>query len=149
MDNFPTIRYRSIRISDIHLGARGSKVEYVLDFLRRTECETLYMVGDILDGWRLRKTWYCLQTHNDVVQKLLRKARKGTSVVLIPGNHDEFLRDYTGVEFGHIPIHKYAIHEAPDGRKYLVTHGDQFDGIVTYAKWLALMGTASIPPRWS
>lgn len=153
MDNFPTIRYRSIWISDIHLGTRGSKAEYVLDFLRRTECETLYLVGDILDGWRLRKTWYWPQAHNDVVQKLLRKARKGTRVVLIPGNHDEFLREFTGVEFGRIPIHKYAIHEAPDGRKYLVIHGDQFDGIVTYARWLALLGdtaytAALVLNRW-
>ncbi len=153
MDTFPIIRYRSIWISDIHLGTRGSKAEYVLDFLRRTECETLYLVGDILDGWRLRKTWYWPQAHNDVVQKLLRKARKGTRVVLVPGNHDEFLRGYTGVEFGRIPIHKHVIHEAPDGRKYLVVHGDQFDGIVTYAKWLALLGdtaytAALVLNRW-
>jgi len=132
--------YRSIWISDVHLGTRGCKAEYLLDFLKKTECETLYLVGDILDGWRLRKSWYWPQAHNDVLQKLLRKARKGTKVVFIPGNHDEFLRGYTGVEFGHIPIHKHAIHEGVDGKKYLVVHGDQFDGIVNYAKWLAYLG---------
>jgi len=133
-------RYRSIWISDVHLGTRGCKAEYLLDFLKSSESETLYLVGDILDGWRLKKTWYWPQSHNDVLQKLLRKARKGTRVICIPGNHDEFLRGYTGVEFGQIPIHKHAIHEAADGKKYLVVHGDQFDGIVSYAKWLALLG---------
>lgn len=133
-------RYRSIWISDVHLGTRGCKADYLLDFLKSTDSDTLYLVGDILDGWRLRKSWYWPQSHNDVVQKLLRKARKGTRVVMVPGNHDEFLRGYTGVEFGQIPIHKHAIHEGVDGRKYLVVHGDQFDGIVTYAKWLAHLG---------
>jgi UDP-2,3-diacylglucosamine pyrophosphatase LpxH len=132
--------YRTIWISDVHLGTRGCKAEYLLDFLKHTDSETLYLVGDILDGWRLRRSWYWPQSHNDVLQKLLRKARKGTKVVCIPGNHDEFLREYTGFEFGHIPIHKHAIHEAADGRKFLVVHGDQFDGIVNYAKWLAYLG---------
>jgi len=140
MENTLTFRYRAIWISDIHLGTRGSKAEYLLDFLKRTESDTLYLVGDILDGWRLRKAWYWPQPHNDVLQKILRKARKGTRVVMIPGNHDEFLRGYTGLEFGRIPIHKHAIHETADGRKFLVVHGDEFDGIVTYAKWLALLG---------
>ncbi len=140
MDSAPIYRYRTIWISDVHLGTRGSKAEYLLDFLKRTESESLYLVGDIIDGWRLRKSWYWPQAHNDVVQKVLRKARKGTRVILIPGNHDEFLRSFTGFEFGHIPIHKHAIHEAADGKKYLVVHGDAFDGIVTYARWLALLG---------
>lgn len=153
MDGTATYRYRTIWISDLHLGTRGAKAEYLLDFLKRAESETLYLVGDIIDGWRLKKSWYWPQTHNDVVQKLLRKARKGTRVVLIPGNHDEFLRGFTGFELGHIPIHKHAIHEAADGRKYLVVHGDAFDGIVTYARWLALLGDtaytlALVGNRW-
>ena len=137
------IRFRTIWISDVHLGTRGSKAEYLLDFLRRTESDTLYLVGDILDGWRLRKSWYWPQEHNDVLQKLLRKARKGTRVVMIPGNHDSFLRGYAGVEFGRIPIVRHAVHRGADGRRYLVIHGDQFDGIVTYARWLALLGDSA------
>jgi len=153
MGNSSTFRYRTIWISDIHLGTRGAKAEYLLDFLKRCDSETLYLVGDILDGWRLRKGWYWPQSHNDVVQKLLRKARKGTNVVLIPGNHDEFLRGYTGVEFGHIPIRRHAIHEGADGHKYLVIHGDEFDGIVSCARWLALLGDtaytlALVANRW-
>lgn len=153
MDTSATFRYRTIWISDVHLGTRGAKAEYLLDFLKRCDSETLYLVGDILDGWRLRKGWYWPQSHNDVVQKLLRKARKGTKVVLIPGNHDEFLRGYTGVEFGHIPIRRHAIHEGADGRKYLIVHGDEFDGIVSYARWLALLGDtaytlALVANRW-
>lgn len=153
MDSAPTYRYRTIWISDVHLGTRGSKAEYLLDFLKRSDCETLYLVGDIIDGWRLKKSWYWPQTHNDVVQKLLRKARKGTRVVLIPGNHDDFLRSFTGFELGRIPIHKHVIHEGADGRKFLVVHGDAFDGIVTYARWLAFLGDtaytfALVANRW-
>lgn len=153
MDSAPTYRYRTIWISDVHLGTRGSKAEYLLDFLKRSDSETLYLVGDIIDGWRLKKSWYWPQAHNDVVQKLLRKARKGTRVVLIPGNHDDFLRSFTGFELGRIPIHKHVIHEGADGRKFLVVHGDAFDGIVTYARWLAFLGDtaytfALVVNRW-
>lgn len=93
-------RYRTIWISDIHLGTRGCKADHLLDFLRHTESEHLYLVGDIVDGWRLKKSWYCPQPYDDVVQKLLRKARKGTREVFVPANHDEVLRDYTGLVFG-------------------------------------------------
>ncbi|SDG51816.1 UDP-2,3-diacylglucosamine diphosphatase [Roseospirillum parvum] len=133
-------RYRSIFISDIHLGTRGCKAEFLLGFLRDTESENLYLVGDIIDGWRLRRTWYWPQAHNDVVQKLLRKARKGTRVVFIPGNHDEFVRDYLDNDFGSVEIEDEVIHTGADGKRYLVLHGDRFDGVVKHAKWLAHLG---------
>jgi UDP-2,3-diacylglucosamine pyrophosphatase LpxH len=132
--------YRSIWISDIHLGTRGCKAEFLLDFLRETECDYLYLVGDIIDGWRLKRSWYWAQSHNDVVQKLLRKARKGTKVVYIPGNHDEALRDYVDLQFGGVTVLKDAIHVTATGQRLLVIHGDEFDGIVRYAKWLAFLG---------
>ncbi len=132
--------FRTIWISDIHLGTRGCKAEFLLDFLRRTESEYLYLVGDIVDGWRLRKSWYWAQSHNDVIQKVLRKARKGTKVYYIPGNHDEWLRDYTELQMGGVHLQREAIHVTADGRRLLILHGDDFDGIVRYAKWLALLG---------
>ncbi len=133
-------RYRTIWISDIHLGTRGCRADFLLDFLRNTESERLYLVGDIIDGWRLRRSWYWPQPHNDVVQKLLRKARKGTEVVFIPGNHDEFARQFGNLLFGGIVIKRQAIHTMADGRRFLVLHGDQFDNVVRYAKWLAFLG---------
>ncbi|WP_341898386.1 UDP-2,3-diacylglucosamine diphosphatase [Ferrovibrio terrae] len=139
-------RYRTIWISDIHLGTRGCKADLLLEFLRYTESDTLYLVGDIVDGWRLKRSWYWNQSHNDVVQKLLRKARKGTNVIYVPGNHDEALRDFiegAALQFGGITVLMEAIHETADGRRLLVTHGDHFDGIVTCAKWLALLGDAA------
>jgi len=139
-DAAPTQRFRTIWISDVHLGTRGCKAEYLLDFLKTTESDTLYLVGDIIDGWRLRRSWYWPQPHNDVVQKILRKARKGTRVVFIPGNHDEFARDYTEHNFGEIELAQDAVHETADGRRLLVLHGDSFDGVVKYAKWLAHLG---------
>jgi UDP-2,3-diacylglucosamine pyrophosphatase LpxH len=135
-----TYRYRSIWISDVHLGTRGCNCELLLDFLRSTESDYLYLVGDIVDVWRMRRSWYWRQAHNDVVQKLLRKARKGTRVIYVPGNHDENFRDFAGHRFGRIVVLKEAIHTLADGRRFLVLHGDQFDGIVKYAKWLAFVG---------
>ena len=136
-------RYRTIWISDIHLGTRGCKADLLLEFLRHTEANTIYLVGDIIDGWRLKRSWYWNQSHNDVVQKLLRKARKGANVIYVPGNHDEALRDFTDLQFGGVTVVMEAIHKTADGRRLLVTHGDHFDGIVTYAKWLALLGDAA------
>ncbi len=133
-------RYRTIFISDIHLGTRGCKADYLLDFIKHTDCETMYLVGDIVDGWRLKRTWYWPQAHNDVVQKLLRKVRKGMRLIYVPGNHDEFLRDYLGGHFGGVEVQKDAIHETADGKRLLVIHGDEFDGVVKYARWLALLG---------
>ena len=133
-------RYRAIWISDVHLGTRGCKAEFLLDFLKNTESEVLYLVGDIVDGWRLRRSWYWPQAHNDVVQKILRKARKGTRVVFIPGNHDEFARGYADHNFGDIDVLRETVHVTADNRRLLVLHGDSFDGVVKYAKWLAHLG---------
>jgi len=135
-----TRHFRSIWISDIHLGTRGCKAEFLLSFLKYHESEYLYLVGDIVDGWALKRSWFWKQSHNDVIQKILRKARRGTKVIYIPGNHDEVLRDYTDHHFGGVVVRKEAIHTAADGKRYLVIHGDEFDGIVHYAKWLAHMG---------
>ena len=136
----PTRRFRSLFISDVHLGTRGCQAERLLDFLRWHEADMIYLVGDIVDGWALRGNWYWPQAHNDVVQKLLRQARKGTRIVYVPGNHDEFLRDYYGTHFGGIDVVEHTIHESADGRRYLVIHGDIFDLVVTQARWLALLG---------
>ncbi len=135
-----THRYRAIFISDLHLGTPGCQVQPLLEFLRRTECEYLYLVGDIVDGWQLRRRWYWQQSHNDVVQKVLRKARKGTRVVYVPGNHDEAARHFLDVDFGGIAIREEAIHCTLRGERLLVTHGDLFDGVVQCARWLALLG---------
>ena len=132
--------FRTLFISDVHLGARGCQAERLLDFLRYHDADTIYLVGDIVDGWQLKSGWYWPQAHNDVVQKLLRKARKGARVIYAPGNHDEFLRDYYGTHFGGIEVVETAIHEAADGRRYLVVHGDVFDLVVKHARWLALLG---------
>jgi len=135
-----TSRYRTVWISDTHLGTRGCQADYLLDFLRHTDCETLYLVGDIIDGWRLKRSWYWTETQNDVVQELLKKSRRGCQVIYVPGNHDEVLRDYTELFFGGVLVKEEAIHKGADGRRFLVIHGDKFDSIVRYAKWLALLG---------
>lgn len=132
--------FRSIWISDIHLGTRASQADRLLDLLRNTESDFLYLVGDIVDGWALQRSWYWPQQHNDVIQKLLRKARKGTEVVYIPGNHDEFARHFVDVRFGGVEIQRRCIHTTADGRSLLVLHGDEFDGLVSKAKWLMKLG---------
>jgi UDP-2,3-diacylglucosamine pyrophosphatase LpxH len=133
-------RFRTLFISDVHLGTRGCQAELFLNFLRDVDADVIYLVGDIVDGWRMRSSWYWPQAHNDVVQKILRKARKGTRIIYIPGNHDEFLRDYYGTHFGGIEVAETAIHESADGKKFLVLHGDVFDVIVRNARWLAYFG---------
>ena len=133
-------RYRTIWISDVHLGTRGCKADFLLDFMRQTDSDVLYLVGDIVDGWRLKRNWFWNQSHNDVVQKVLRKARKGTQVIYVPGNHDEALRDYVSMQFGGVSVEREALHETADGRRLLVFHGDEFDGVVHYARWLAFLG---------
>jgi UDP-2,3-diacylglucosamine pyrophosphatase LpxH len=135
-----TRHYRTLFISDVHLGSKGCQAERLLDFLRDHDADRIYLVGDIVDGWQLRSGWYWPQQHNDVVQKLLRKARKGARVIYVPGNHDEFLRNYCGTHFGGIEVAETAIHDGADGRRYLVIHGDVFDLIVMQARWLALLG---------
>ena len=133
-------RYRAIWISDFHIGTRRAQTDLLLDFLKLTESDQLYLVGDIVDNWSLKKTWYWDQNHNDVIQKLLRKARKGTRIIYIPGNHDERFRDFIGARFGRIAVMQDAIHVTADKKRYLVLHGDEFDGVVKYARWLALLG---------
>jgi UDP-2,3-diacylglucosamine pyrophosphatase LpxH len=149
--------YRSVFISDVHLGTRTAQAEALIDFLRHTEAETYYLVGDIVDFWRIRRGGVWPQSHNDVLQKLLRKARKGARIVFIPGNHDDGLREYCGTRFGGIEIERNAVHTSVDGRKYLVIHGDEFDVVVRYAKWLAFLGdrgysaamALNIPLNWA
>ena len=136
----PSIVVRTIWISDLHLGTPGCQADALLHFLRVTECETLYLVGDIIDGWQLRRNWYWPQAHNDVIQKILRKARKGTKVIFVPGNHDEFARKYVAHNFGGVDVLEDCIHQTVDGRRLWVTHGDLFDCVAQYAKWLAYLG---------
>lgn len=133
-------RYRTIWLSDVHLGTSGCQATFLLDFLRHNESDTLYLVGDIIDGWQLKKSWGWKQSHNDVVQKVLRKARRGTRVVYVPGNHDEAARQYSGLDFGGIAIRQEAEHRTADGKRLLVIHGDEFDGVIQHVKWLAYVG---------
>jgi UDP-2,3-diacylglucosamine pyrophosphatase LpxH len=133
----------AIFVSDLHLGTRSCQDRHFLEFLKAYEAKTLYLVGDMIDGWRLRRSgWYWPQGHNDVVQKLLRRARKGTRIVYIPGNHDEFLRNFLGLKFGGVEIVDRIIHVSATGSRLLVLHGDQFDMVVRHAVWLALLGDA-------
>ena len=132
--------YRSIFISDLHLGTPGCQAQALLDFLRTHSSEQLYLVGDIIDGWQLRRRWYWPQAHNDVVQKLLRRARKGCRVVFVPGNHDEFARAFIGHQFGGIDVVEHATPVTADGRRLWIVHGDYFDGVIQFAKWLAYLG---------
>ena len=134
------LKFRTIWISDTHLGTPGCQARPLLEFLRRTESDYLYLVGDIIDGWQMKRRWYWHQAHNDVVQKLLRKARKGTRVVYIPGNHDEAARHYLGIAFGDIAIRDEAVHTTAQGKRLLVIHGDLFDGVVQCTRWIALLG---------
>lgn len=135
------LQYKSIWISDIHLGTRGCQADMVLEFIKYTRSENLYLVGDIVDGWALKNKWYWPQQHNDVVQKILRKARHGTRVFYIAGNHDEILRKFIPINLGNVEILNQLIHEGINGKKYWVVHGDQFDGIIRYAKWLSMLGS--------
>ena len=131
---------KTLFLSDIHLGTRGCQAAALLEFLKEYEADTIYLVGDIIDGWRLRSAWYWPQLHNDVVQKMLRRVRSGVRVVYVPGNHDEFLRDYIGLTFGGVEIVEEAIHKTVDGKRILILHGDKFDIVVRNVKWLALLG---------
>ena len=133
-------RYRAIWISDLHLGTPGCQAEKLLEFLRLTESDHLYLIGDIIDGWALKRRFYWPQAHNDVVQKILRKSRKGTFVTYIAGNHDEAARHFLGVEFGGIVIEDEVVHITTRGERLLILHGDRFDGVIQCAKWLAYVG---------
>jgi UDP-2,3-diacylglucosamine pyrophosphatase LpxH len=136
----PQRRYRALFISDVHLGTRTAQAGALLDFLRHNDADMIYLVGDIVDFWRVRRGAHWPQSHNDVLQKLLRRVRKGVRVVFIPGNHDEAIRDFCGMHFGGIEIQQTATHQTANGKSYLVMHGDEFDVVVRTAKWLAFLG---------
>ena len=131
--------YRTGWISDVHLGTYGSQAAALLDFLRENEFETLYLVGDILDIWALRRGIFWPQEHNDVIQKILRKGRNGTEIIYIVGNHDEFLSGFLG-SYGNVTIKKHAFHTTSDGRRMLVMHGHELDTVVQNMGWLAHIG---------
>jgi UDP-2,3-diacylglucosamine pyrophosphatase LpxH len=134
--------YRSVFISDTHLGTRGCRSDFLVDFLRRTSCQHLYLVGDIIDGWRLRKSWYWDDSHDDVLRQIIHKSRSGTQVTYIPGNHDEMFRSWLsiGLEICDIKLRRESEHTTADGKRLLIIHGDEFDSVVRYAKFLALLG---------
>jgi len=140
-EHHPTkLHLRALFISDVHLGTRTAQAERLLDLLKCCEAKVIYLVGDIIDFWRVKRGPYWPQTHNDVLQKLMRKVRKGTRLVLVPGNHDEALRDYAGMHFGGLEVHRDILHTTARGGRYIVMHGDEFDMVVRTAKWLALLG---------
>jgi len=134
------LRLRTVFISDIHLGFKGCSAELLLDFLHRVEMDTLFLVGDIIDVWSMEKTMFWPQSHNNVLRTILGKAKRGTKVIFIPGNHDEVFRDFDGAVFGNLEIHREYIHEGADGRRMLVMHGDEFDSVVKCSPWLAKLG---------
>jgi UDP-2,3-diacylglucosamine pyrophosphatase LpxH len=137
------IRVRALFLSDIHLGSRACQAERLIEFLKDCECEQIFLLGDIVDFWSLRRSMYWPTSHNTVVQKLLRLARRGVKIFYIPGNHDEALHDYLGASFGNIRVKKEHIHVAADGKRYALLHGDQYDQVTTCARWLSVLGDAS------
>lgn len=136
-------RYRTIWISDVHLGTRGCNDRLLIDFLDHVDSETLYLVGDMIDGWRMKKRFYWPERHNAIVRRVMKRAKHGTRVVYIPGNHDEMFRQFAGMNFGGVEIRRKAIHITADGRRLLVLHGDEFDAIVLAHRWLAFLGDAA------
>lgn len=132
--------YRTVWISDVHLGTRGCQADLLLDFLNEVTADTYYLVGDIIDGWRLRKSWYWPESHHAVITTIMDKAKNGAKVIFVPGNHDEFAREFVDMTFGHVDVKMNDIHETADGKRLLVIHGDEFDGVVKYARWLAYLG---------
>jgi UDP-2,3-diacylglucosamine pyrophosphatase LpxH len=135
--------YRTIWISDVHLGTRGCNAKLLIDFLDHSDSDTMYLVGDIIDGWRMKKKFYWPDAHNDIVWRIMKRARRGTKVVYIPGNHDEMFRQFSGMNFGGVEIRRKAVHETADGRRLLVLHGDEFDAIMLAHRWLAVVGDAA------
>ena len=132
-------QYRTIFLSDAHLGIRESKAEFLLDFLQTHDADRYFLVGDIFDGWALRRSWYWPESHNNIIQMLLEKA-KSASMTYIPGNHDEAARRFPGLRFGGITIQKHVMHTTADGRRFLVMHGDEFDGMICHARWISHIG---------
>jgi UDP-2,3-diacylglucosamine pyrophosphatase LpxH len=142
-DEGKVLKFRTIWISDLHLGTRGCQADAIVDFLRYTESQFLYLIGDIVDGWMLKKRWYWPQRHNDIIQKIMRRAKNGAEIFYLPGNHDEAARDYCGLQFGGVLVTDSAIHTTAKNERLLIVHGDQFDSVMRYAKWLAKLGDAA------
>lgn len=136
-------RVRAMFLSDIHLGSRPCQAARLLEFLKQYECEMIFLLGDIVDFWSLKRGVYWPASHNTVVQKLLRLARHGAKIFYIPGNHDEALRDYLGASFGNIRVEKEHLHVAADGKRYALLHGDQYDQVTTCARWVSVLGDVS------
>lgn len=134
-------RWRTLWLSDFHLGTRGCQAESLLTFLRQQEAETLFLIGDIVDLWFLKRSWYWPTAHNDVVQEILKKARQGTRVIYIPGNHDEILREVLPLHLGGVEMVADFIHQTADGRRLWIIHGDEFDGLLRYVTWLSKLGS--------
>lgn len=132
--------YRTIFISDSHLGAKGCKDVFLAEFLKYNECEKLYLVGDIIDGWRLKKRMFWPQSHTNVIRRILTMSKRGTDVVYVTGNHDDFLRRYSGLNFGNIELCDETVFKAKNGEQFLVVHGDKYDGVIQTQKWLAILG---------
>jgi len=135
----PSTSYRTIWISDLHLGTPQAKATFLLDFLQHHNADRYYLVGDIFDGWALQRSWYWPSAHNEVIQALLRTAQE-TDIIYVPGNHDEVARDFPGLQLGGITIQKKAVHTTADGRRFLVVHGDEFEGVVRHSEWLEFLG---------
>lgn len=131
---------RALFLSDVHLGMRPTRIGQLVDFLKHHDAETIYLIGDIVDGWRLARSWYWPADYTTFVEQLIEKAARGTRIVVLPGNHDEFLRDYLGTYFGEVEFVDRTVHTTANGKTYLVMHGDQFDVVVAHAKWLAYVG---------
>ncbi|MEO1129798.1 MAG: UDP-2,3-diacylglucosamine diphosphatase [Planctomycetota bacterium] len=134
------LEYRTIFLSDIHLGSRGCMAADLIAFLKRVECDKLYLVGDVIDMWRLRQRWHWPTEHNEVTRQILKMAKRGTHVVYVPGNHDEHARQYVGLHFGDVEITLTAEHTTADGKRLFVTHGDQFDMVVKHARVISVLG---------
>jgi UDP-2,3-diacylglucosamine pyrophosphatase LpxH len=134
--------YRSIFLSDIHLGTKGCRSDRLLDFLKHHTCDTLYLVGDIIDGWRMKSSLYWPQEHSNVLRRFLTASKRGTRIVYVTGNHDEFLRRYTDLAIGNLEIVDEAVHVAGDGARLLVVHGDEYDVVTRYHRWVAFLGDA-------
>ncbi len=135
------LKLRSVFISDIHLGFKGCSADLLLDFLHHVDMERLFLVGDIIDVWSMKKTMFWPQSHNNVVRTILGKAKRGTKVIFVPGNHDEVFREFDGAAFGNLEIHREYIHVGADGRRMLILHGDEFDSVVKCSPWLAKLGS--------
>lgn len=140
--NVPSpLKLRSVFISDVHLGFKGCSADLLLDFLHHVEMERLFLVGDIIDVWSMKKSMFWPQAHNNVVRTILGKAKRGTKVIFVPGNHDEVFREFDGAVFGNLEIHREYVHVAADGRRMLILHGDEFDSVVKCSPWLAKLGS--------